>query len=123
MPWHANFTEKNHLAKAMLAKPAMMEGALRKMFTSMNYADNPLYSITSNIGATVQMDKDEWTWYLQGAHVRPCVYVGPAAASAQGAYGAIFELYFAENWWVAGDIIHPGNPSKQVRIQTNAIRS
>lgn len=122
MPWHANFTEKGHLSRALLAKPHMMEGAVRRMFSSLNYSENPLTAIATNIGAVTEIGNDEWTWMLRGASVRPSVWTGLPINTPQGNLGQEFEIPVSENFWVAGDIVHPGNPEYQVRVQRNAER-
>ena len=123
MPWHSTFTEMNHLGRSLIAKPKVFSDIFTQMFSSYNYSDNPLTSMLSGTGREVSIGGLEWSWGLRGASTRPLVYVGSAAGSAQGAGHAEFDLPLDENYFVAGDVIHPGNPAYQVRIQRNPYRS
>lgn len=122
MPWHSTFTELNHLGAAMLAKPHVFGDTLTQIFSSYTYSDNPLTAMLSGTGREATIGSNEWEWQLRGASTRPCVYVGTAASAAQGAGKTQFDLPLDENFFVAGDIIHPGNPRYQVRIQENPTR-
>lgn len=45
-PWHANFTETNHLGSAFLAEPHKFDKVLTRVFTASRLADNPLTAMT-----------------------------------------------------------------------------
>lgn len=122
MPWHANMTEMNHLGKALISKPHVFEKVMTRIFSSYNYAENPLTKRLIETGKTETIDKDTWEWSLRGAHTRPLVILEPIEDSAITQLGlgrSIFKLKFDQPWWKAGDIIHPGTSNKkyQCRIQ------
>lgn len=126
MPWHANMTELNHLGAALITKPAVFENKLTQIFTSQRYSDNPLTTLLSgkqekSIGTTV------WEWTMKGANVRPLVVVEnvePDSNTTPGKWKAVFKLKLDEDWYIPGDIIHPGSSNKkwQVRIQSQTFR-
>lgn len=120
--WSANFTEKNHLYNRMLAKPTVMQNGIRRAFSSVMYAENPLSRKLEELGATRTIATDEWTWMLRGAHVRPSTYVGTAAGSAQGANRMEFDLPLDLDVWLPGDVLTPGDARYQVRIQSGPIK-
>lgn len=115
MPWHANFTELNHLGAANIAKPHKFGDTMRRLFSNYMYSDNPLTSILSGTGREVTIGSNEWEWELRGASTRPLVYVGTAGSAI--APGVVAELPLDENFFLPGDILSPGNPKFQVRIQ------
>lgn len=126
MPWHANMTELNHLGAALLTKPTVFEPKLTQIFTAQRYSDNPLTTTLSGkaektIGTTV------WEWNMKGATSRPLVVmenVEPDANTTPGKMKQTFKLKLDEDWFLPGDILHPGAPSKkyQVRIQSQPYR-
>lgn len=122
MPWHANMTEMNHLGKALISKPHIFENVMRRMFSSFNYAENPLTKRLIETGRTESIDKDTWEWKLRGASTRPLVIlenVEPSSMTQPGLIKTVFRLKFDQPWWKAGDVIHPGTSNKkyQCRIQ------
>lgn len=118
MPWHANFTEMNHLGKALIAKPEVFGDKMTKIFSSYNYSDNPLTSVLNQSGREVTINSSEWEWQLRGASTRPLVYMGATLSGAQGVGNTTFEAVLDENFLLPGDVIHPGNPKYQVRVQS-----
>lgn len=127
MPWHANMTEMNHLGKALISKPHVFENVMRRMFSSYNYAENPLTKRLIETGRTETIDKDTWEWKLRGASTRPLVIlenVEPSGMTQPGLLKTVFRLKFDQPWWKAGDIIHPGvsNKKYQCRIQKEPYR-
>lgn len=122
MPWHANMTEMNHLGKALISKPHVFESVMRRLFSSYNYSENPLTKRLVETGRTESIDKDTWEWKLRGASTRPLVIlenVEPSGVTQLGLGRQVFRMKFDQNWWKAGDIIHPGTSNKkyQCRIQ------
>lgn len=117
-PWHANFTEKNHLGAALIAKPHVFDTKMNQIFTSSLYSDNPLSKLLTDIGSEMTIGKTEWNWQLRGATQRPCVYIGPAATGTPGQYKQEFDFWADTNWAKPGDLLSPGNPSYQIRIQS-----
>lgn len=118
MPWHANFTEKNHLGAALIAKPAVFEGKMNQLFSATMYSDNPMSRILTEMGAEKTITSSEWTWKMRGSSRRPMVYMGTAATGTPGVGGLEFDFITDTNWCKPGDIMSPGNPSYQIRIQS-----
>lgn len=116
MPWHANFTEMNHLGAAAIAKPHVFTDVLTRVFSSYNYSENPMAGLLSGTGREMTINQSEWTWMLRGANSRPLVYMGAQATGTPGKGIAPFTMLLDENWFKPGDIIHPGSPKDQVRI-------
>lgn len=126
MPWHANMTELNHLGAALLTKPTVFENKMTQLFTSTRYSDNPLTTMLAgkqekNINTTV------WEWNMKGATTRPLVCmenVEPSANTTPGKFKQNFKLKLDEDWFVPGDVIHPGSSNKkyQVRIQSQPFK-
>ena len=119
MPWHANMTEANHLGAALISKPDVFEGKMTQLFSSTRYSGNPLTSMINT--STRTTNSTSWEWTLKGATTRPLVVVEnlEPGNTTPGKYKTTFLMGMDENWWLAGDIIHPGTSSKkyQVRIQ------
>lgn len=115
-PWHANMTERNHLGAAMLIKPEVIYPKVMQMFSSQFLKDNPLYGLLSNGGMEEMAEKREWQWDLKGASCRPLV-VMETKSGAQGKNRMVYDVVFDENFWNPGDVISPGNPSYQARVQ------
>jgi hypothetical protein len=126
MPWHANMTELNHLGAALLTKPTVFEGKMTQVFTSQRYSDNPLTAMLSGKSEKT-INTTAWEWQMKGAITRPLVVVEnvePASNTTLGKFKANFKMKFDEDWWIPGDVIHPGSSSKkyQVRIQSQPFR-
>jgi hypothetical protein len=119
MPWHANMTERNHLGAALIAKPDVFEGKMTQLFTSTRYASNPLTALLNTTSKTV--NSTSWEWNLKGATTRPLVVVENVEPGniTPGIGKTTFNIKLDENWYLAGDVIHPGTSNKkyQVRIQ------
>jgi len=122
MPWSANFTEMNHLGKALIAKPHVFEEKMTKLFSSYNYADNPMTGLLAGTGREVEITSNEFTWQLRGASTRPLIYSGAAKTGTPGKGITEITLDYDENWFKPGDIISPGSPKDQVRIKEFAGR-
>lgn len=128
MQWNANMTELNHLGAALIARPQKLSGVVDQLFTSKNYfADNPLSA--SLIGGKMTEETigtTEWEWDLKGATIRPLICMeNLESGQTPGKYQRTFKLKLDENWFLAGDILHPGTSNKkyQVRIQTDPVPS
>lgn len=127
MPWHANMTELNHLGAALIAKPEVLESKMTQLFTAYRYSDNPLTTILSKESREKTLTTSEWEWPLRGAVTRPLVVrenIMPVEVTQPGLRKSTFQLKLDENWFVAGDIIHPGQQNKkfQCRIQEEPYR-
>lgn len=129
MEWNSNMTELNHLGKALIAKPAKIEGKMNQLFSAQNiYSDNPLSSALMGDKKTeVEISGTEWEWELKGANTRPLVVlenVMPVAETQPGKFKSTFKIKLDKNWYVPGDVIHPGTSNKkyQVRIQDEVTR-
>jgi hypothetical protein len=126
MPWHANMTELNHLGAALLIKPTVFEPKMTQLFTSERYSDNPLTTMLAGkqqktINTTV------WEWTMKGANTRPLIVienVEPSANLTPGRFKQTFKLKLDEDWYVPGDILHPGSSNKkwQVRVTTQSFK-
>jgi len=124
MPWHANMTEMNHLGAALIAKPGIMESKFTQLFTAERYSDNPLTSMLAGKN-TKDINTSEWEWEIKGATTRPLVLVENVELAGNTTVGKgrlDFRIKLDENWYIPGDIIHPGNNDYQVRIQGQAFR-
>lgn len=119
LKWTSNFTDKNSLGNNLMIAPAKFEGVMTQIFTAKRYSDNPLTTMLNKMGATRTIDQTEWTWDLEGASSRPLVIVENLEASntTPGKYKATFKIKLDEPWYLAGDVLHPGNPDAQVRVQ------
>lgn len=127
LPWSANMTELNHLGLALQAKPDVLEGKTRMLFSSKDYySDNPLTSFLSRVGGgTMTVKNPEWEWKLMGAECRPLIAmenVEDPLNTTLGKGRVNFKIKLDENWYLPGDVLSPGNPSYQVRVQEQAIR-
>ena len=126
MQWGANMTELNHLGAALIARPDKILGVYDQIFTSKNYySDNPLSSILMGKKPSEQeVNGIEWEWDLKGANTRPLIVlenVEPASNTTPGKFGRPFKIKLDQNWYLAGDYIHPGNAKFQVRIQSSPV--
>lgn len=120
MQWNANMTEQSHLGRSLLAKPHKVLGKMDQLFSASNYySDNPLSSMLygnkeETIGGT------EWEWELKGANTRPLVVVEnvePTAEVTPGKYKKTFRIKLDENWYLPGDVIHPGTSNKKYQCR------
>lgn len=115
-PWNANFTEMNHLGAALIAKPHVMRGKMQQLFSTTMYSENALISYLTQTGRTETLDATEWTWELRGASTRPLVQMVTVSGTV-GTYNTEWEIALDEPFYKAGDVITPGNPAFQVRVQ------
>ena len=127
LPMHANMTELNHLGLALKAKPEVLESKMRAIFSSKDYySDNPLTSMLTRIqGGERTIGSREWEWSLNGAECRPLIVLENVESGSNTTLGkgkVNFKLKLDENWYLPGDILSPGNPSYQVRVQEQARR-
>ena len=128
--WHANLTEKNHLGKALLIKPELLEGTMNTLFSAQNYySSNPLSSVLLGIPHGERtISSTEWEWELKGPERRPLVVTEKVSElsgdSTPGKFKQPFDIVLDENWWLPGDIIYPGTASKQyqARVQEGSRR-
>lgn len=119
MPWvAANYTDSNHLGRALHLQPHKFEGVMTRIFSSYNYAENPMTSYLNQFGKEVTIQNNEWEWSLRGAHTRPLLYVGAAKTGTPGLGITEFQMELDTNWLKVGDVIHPGNTKFQVRVQS-----
>lgn len=126
MPWHANMTELNHLGAALLIKPTVFEGKMTQLFTSQRYSDNPLTTLLAGKQEKT-IRTSVWEWNMRGATTRPLVIlenVEPDSNTTLGKFKQTFKIKLDEDWFVPGDVIHPGTSSKkyQVRIQSQPFK-
>ena len=126
-PWHANMTEMNHLGRALIAKPEVFGPAMRKIFSSYRYSDNPLTSLLGGPGKEKVITTSEWEYKLRGASTRPLISKGNANAAGitqPGIMKTEFFLWLDENWYVPGDELTPGVSDSRylVRVQGTPTR-
>lgn len=117
-PWHANFTETNHLGSAFLSEPHKFDKVLTRVFTASRLADNPLTAMTKGMGRTNEIESFDWEWELMGASNRPLTAI--AAAAGTGVGNTPFTLTLDEDWFKPGDVINPSAGAERllVRIQS-----
>ena len=115
-PWHANFTEMNHLGSAFMAEPHKFDKVLTRVFTASRLADNPLTAMTKGMGKLSEIESFEWEWELMGSSSRPLVIIenfesGATAAAGNttnpGIAGTEFRIKVDEDWWKPGDVVTP----------------
>jgi len=115
-PWHANFTEMNHLGSAFMAEPHKFDSVLTRVFTASRLADNPLTAMTKGMGKTSEIESFEWEWELMGSSSRPLVVIENFESSASaaagnttnpGIAGTEFRIKVDEDWWKPGDVVTP----------------
>lgn len=127
MQWNANMTELNHLGAALIARPQKLSGVVDQLFTSKNYfSDNPLSAALIGGKFTEEtIGTTEWEWDLKGANTRPLISIENlnGGDTTPGKYRRAFKLKLDENWYMHGDILHPGTSNKkyQVRVQNDPI--
>lgn len=124
-PWHANFTETNHLGSAFLTEPHKFDKVLTRVFTASRIADNPLTAMTKGMGRTSEIEGFDWEWELMGASNRPLIAItnsGASAGTAVGANGLPFAITVDEDWFKPGDVVSPNtganNAKRLIRIQS-----
>lgn len=123
MEWSANMTEQSHLGRALIAKPHKLMEKMDQLFSATNYySDNPLYSsLMGNKLTDVEIAGTEWEWDLKGANTRPLVVMENVEGgnTTPGKYKRTFKIKLDEDWYLPGDVIHPGTSNKkfQARIQ------
>jgi hypothetical protein len=123
MEWNANMTEQSHLGRALIAKPHKLIGKMDQLFSAQNYySDNPLSSMLMGKVGEEEITSTEWEWELKGANTRPLVVienVENASQTTPGKYARTFKIKLDEDWYLPGDVIHPGTSNKkyQCRIQ------
>jgi hypothetical protein len=100
-----------------------MEGAMRRIFASQLYSENPLTRKLDGLNAVKTIPTDEWTWYLRGANERPGVYVGSQAQAPLGSNYNTFDLPLDLDVFLPGDVLTPGDHRYQVRIQSGPIKN
>tara|TARA_R110000803_G_scaffold34127_2_gene74664 strand:- start:3721 stop:5136 length:1416 start_codon:yes stop_codon:yes gene_type:complete len=122
-PWHANFTESNHLGQAFLAEPHKFDKVLTRVFTASRLADNPLTAMTKGMGRTSEIESFDWEWELMGASSRPLTAI--VAAVGTGINNTAFTLTLDEDWFKPGDVISPNAGTERilVRIQSGPASS
>lgn len=127
-PWHANFTETNHLGSAFLTEPHKFDKVLTRVFTASRIADNPLTAMTKGMGRTSEIEGFDWEWELMGASNRPLIAIansGAAAGTAVGANGLPFSITVDEDWFKPGDVVTPNtganNAKRLIRIQSGPV--
>lgn len=126
MPWHANMTELNHLGAALLTKPTVFEDKMTQVFTAHRYSDNPLTMMLSGKSEKT-INTTAWEWQMKGAITRPLVIVEgvePDSNTTPGKFKSNFKIKLDEDWWIPGDVIHPGTSNKkyQLRVQSQPFR-
>jgi hypothetical protein len=126
MPWHANMTELNHLGAALLTKPTVFESKMTQIFTAQRYSDNPLTTMLAGKQEKT-INTTAWEWNMKGATTRPLVVVEavePSTNTTPGKYKQHFKIKLDEDWFLPGDILHPGASNKkyQVRVQTQPFK-
>ena len=114
MAWHSTFTDKNHLGKALLTKPAVFAPVFDQLFS----AQTTKYMFET--GRVKEIGTDSWEYTLRGAHTRPCVIVENVEQAGNVRVGADnnqFKIKLDENWFTPGDYIHPGTSNKKYQLR------
>ena len=121
-PWHANFTETNHLGAAFMAEPHKFDKVLTRVFTASRIADNPLTAMTKGMGRTSEISSFDWEWELMGSSTRPLIAIEDMeTGTTPGKYGAEFRIKLDEDWFKPGDVITPGDKKYLCRIQREPV--
>lgn len=122
----ANMTEDNHLGMLLYKAPHKFEGVVNQLFSSSDYysQNSLLSSLMGNKGTDVTIDRTSWEWKLKVANSQPLVVVENVSPSNAGKYKTAFKIKLNENWYIAGDVMHPGSADKkyQVRIESDPIK-
>jgi hypothetical protein len=120
MEWNANMTEQAHLGRGLIAAPHKFGPVVDTLFSARNlYSDNPFSSMLVGMGEET-IGTTEWEWELKNANTRPLVVVEDLTTNATpGKYKQTFKIKLDENWYLPGDVLHPGTSNKkyQVRVQ------
>ena len=123
MEWNANMTEQSHLGKGLMTAPHKFATVMDTLFSAQNYySDNPFSSMLMGM-AEETIGNTEWEWELKNANTRPLVVVEDVSGSqTPGKYRQLFKMKLDENWYLPGDVLHPGTSNKkyQVRVQKQA---
>ncbi len=120
-PWHANFTEANHLGAAFMAEPHKFDSVLTRVFTASRIADNPLTAMTKGMGKTSEIESFDWEWELMGASSRPLVATEQKDTTTKpGIAGIEIKLKLDEDWFKPGDVITP-DKDYLLRVQRDPI--
>lgn len=111
MPWHANFTELNHLMASGNARPKVLEDTINQIFASqtLNAGINPLSCLS--LGKEMEVTGMDWEWKMRGATSRPLVVledVESGSGNLRGTQESEFRIKLDENWYKATDVIDPG---------------
>jgi len=121
MEWNANMTEQSHLGKGLMAAPHKFSTVMDTLFSAQNYySNNPFSSMLVGM-AEETIGNTEWEWELKNANTRPLVVVETMhSGNTAGKYRQIFSIKLDENWYLPGDVLHPGTSNKkyQVRVQS-----
>jgi len=122
-PWHANFTEVNHLGAAFMAEPHKFDKVLTRVFTASRIADNPLTAMTKGMGRTEEIESFDWEWDLMGASTRPLVAIEDIELNTTnpGIGFSEFKVKLDEDWYKPGDVITPADKSYLCRVQRGPI--
>ncbi|MEO1944456.1 MAG: hypothetical protein ABGY11_09135 [Candidatus Thioglobus sp.] len=117
-PWHANFTEVNHLGAAFLAEPHKFDQVLTRVFTASRLSDNPIIAMTKGAGRTSEIESFDWEWELMGASSRPLISLGDATGGiTHPGLGLIdFNIKLDEDWFKPGDVI-VGDVGKDFKLR------
>ena len=117
-PWHANFTEVNHLGAAFLAEPHKFDQVLTRVFTASRLSDNPIIAMTKGAGRTSEIESFDWEWELMGASSRPLISLGDATGgNAHPGLGLMdFNIKLDEDWFKPGDVI-VGDVGKDFKLR------
>lgn len=110
MPWHANFTELNHLMTSGNARPQLFENTVTQIFSSqtLNGSANPLVAI--GLGNEIEVTSNYWEWKMRGATERPLIVLEDVEpdVTQKGKGHTEFRIKLDENWYKATDVIDPG---------------
>ena len=120
-PWHANFTETNHLGAAFMAEPHKFDKVLTRVFTASRIADNPLTAMTKGMGRTQEISSFDWEWEMMGSSSRPLIAIEDMeTGTTPGKYGVEFKIKLDEDWFKPGDVITP-DKKYLCRVQREAV--
>lgn len=118
-PWHANFTDTNHLGRAYITEPHKFDSVLTRVFTASRISYNPLTAMTKGAGREMSIASTEWEWELMGASERPLVVIEnlESALARPGYARTEFRIKLDEDWFKPGDIIVPEDKTYPLRVQ------
>lgn len=119
---NSTMTDLNHLGRSLLTRPHMFEDVITRVFASKNYySNNPLTSALNSIkNSKVELTSNVHEWRLMGATIRPLVVVSDPDTSnkTKGKGRQEFDIILDEDWFLPGDVIAPGAPDYQCRVQS-----